>query len=268
MKKIAILGGGNLGQAIAYGLYETQHFEPQNIIVTRRRIKLLAELAETGMSVSSDNCQAVKDADMVIICVKPREVKGLLKEIKDCLKPDKHILASTATGVSIETMLKYLGKKIPTVRAMPNTAIAIRESMTCLAVEHLSEKQEEQVVALFEQLGQAVIIKEDLMGAATVLGGAGIAFALRYIRAASQGGVEIGFDAKRAQVIAAQTVLGAARLILEQNDHPEREIDKVTTPRGITISGINEMEHQGFSSALIKGLLTSFNKMERIQKST
>ena len=144
---------------------------------------------------------------------------------------------------------------------MPNTAIAIQQSMTCLAVANVSQAQQDFVHELFNQLGRTVIIDEKLMDAATVLGACGTAFAMRYIRANIQGGIEIGFDAQTAALIAAQTVMGAADLLLKTGSHPEKEIDKVTTPKGCTIAGLNEMEHQGFSSSLIRGITVSFNKI-------
>lgn len=147
---------------------------------------------------------------------------------------------------------------------MPNTAIAIGESMTCIATNNGKESEMEIVVNIFDQLGKAILINEELMEAATVLGACGIAYSLRFIRAATQGGIEIGFDAKTAELIASQTVKGAASLILQEGNHPEREIDKVTTPQGCTIVGLNEMEHQGFSSSLIRGILASFNKIAKI----
>jgi pyrroline-5-carboxylate reductase len=124
-----------------------------------------------------------------------------------------------------------------------------------------SSSQTKYVTDLFSQLGIAVPIDEKLMDAATVLGACGIAYALRFIRAATQGGIEIGFDSKTASLIAAQTVKGAAELLLKGGLHPEAEIDKVTTPKGCTIAGLNEMEHRGFSSSLIKGIGASYNKI-------
>jgi pyrroline-5-carboxylate reductase len=146
-------------------------------------------------------------------------------------------------------------------RAMPNTAIAIQESVTCLCSTHATDSQIKYVTDLFDQLGITISIDEKLMDAATVLGACGIAYALRFIRAATQGGIEIGFDAKTANLIAAQTVKGAAELLLKGNRHPEEEIDKVTTPKGCTIVGLNEMEHRGFSSSLIRGIGASYNKI-------
>jgi pyrroline-5-carboxylate reductase len=145
---------------------------------------------------------------------------------------------------------------------MPNTAIAIQESMTCICSEGASQQQLDYVTDLFLQLGEAVIIEEKLMDAATVLGACGTAFAMRYIRANIQGGIEIGFSAATASLIAAQTVKGASQLLLSKKTHPEQEIDKVTTPKGCTIAGLNEMEHRGFSSSLIKGVVTSYRKIQ------
>lgn len=144
---------------------------------------------------------------------------------------------------------------------MPNTAIAIQQSMTCLSYNNSGASQISFVTKLFSTLGKVVVINENLMDAATVLGACGTAYAMRYIRANIQGGIEIGFDVNTASLIAAQTVKGAAELLLEKGTHPEQEIDKVTTPRGCTIAGLNEMEHQGFSSSLIKGISTSYNKI-------
>ncbi|HXH18795.1 MAG TPA: pyrroline-5-carboxylate reductase dimerization domain-containing protein, partial [Chitinophagales bacterium] len=165
---------------------------------------------------------------------------------------------------SIKEIADTVGTKVPLFRAMPNTAIAIRESMTCISTKNGTQKQKEEVMSLFEKLGKVVLIEDELMAAATVLAACGIAYSLRYIRAASQGGIEIGFDAQTAQLIAAQTVKGAASLLLVRGEHPEKEIDRVTTPQGCTIAGINEMEHQGFSSSLIKGIVTSYKSIEKL----
>jgi len=144
---------------------------------------------------------------------------------------------------------------------MPNTAIAIQQSMTCISYQNAADVQVNFIQKLFAGLGKVAIINEGLMDAATVLGACGTAYAMRYIRANIQGGIEIGFDAATASLIAAQTVKGAAELLLEKGTHPEQEIDKVTTPKGCTIAGLNEMEHQGFSSSLIKGIATSYQKI-------
>jgi pyrroline-5-carboxylate reductase len=260
---ITIIGGGNLGTAIAEGLISSGYCRPEQLTVTRRNVKALQGLEEKGVKVTADNHLAVKGANVVILAVKPYNYKEILFDLKSSLNPEGHILVSVVTGAWIEQLSAVVGKKFPIIRAMPNTAISIRQSMTCIAYADASSEQVSIICNIFDRLGKTVVIDEKLMDAATVLGACGTAYAMRYIRANIQGGIEIGFDVKTASLIAAQTVLGAAELLLTTGSHPEAEIDKVTTPRGCTIAGLNEMEHQGFSSSLIKGIATSY---EMIQK--
>jgi len=262
--RIAILGGGNLGNSLASGLLQTGTFRAENLIVTRRKVQLLNHLQEQNIQVTSDNRKAVEESRLVLITVKPHQMQALLTEIQDVLVPAKHILVSSVTGFSINQIRSFCGK-VPVVRIMPNTAAAIGESMTCLAAQEDDKEALKEVQALFNLLGKTLVIGEELMEASTVLGACGVAFALRFLRAMTQGGIEIGFPSETAQFIAAQTLRGAAGLVLIKGQHPEKEIDKVTTPMGITISGLNEMEHNGFSSALIKGIVTSFHKIENLQ---
>jgi len=262
-KKIAIIGGGNLGAAIADGLIMSEFSRPVEISITRRNLAPLSRFAERGCMVHSDNKKAVKEAEVVILAVKPYNYADIIKEIKPVLNPKKHVVVSVITGVWVEQLQKAIGKPVPVIRAMPNTAIAIQQSMTCLSHAGTTKAQLEYIQELFGQLGKTVFIDEKLMDAATVLGACGTAYAMRYIRANIQGGIEIGFDAATASLIAAQTIKGAAELLLEKGTHPEQEIDKVTTPKGCTIAGLNEMEHQGFSSSLIRGLVASYNKIKK-----
>lgn len=260
-KKIAILGGGNLGGAIAEGLIKSQFISAKEITVTRRNVDAIGHLKALGVNVTSENDTAIKNSDVIIVALKPYNVKEVLEGVKNHFDPSKHILISVVTGVFLKDLTAIVDGGLPIFRAMPNTAIAIQESVTCVCHTGASEKQVAYVVELFNQLGITIPIDEKLMDAATVLGACGIAFALRFIRAATQGGIEIGFDAKTANLIAAQTVKGAAELLLKLSRHPEEEIDKVTTPKGCTIVGLNEMEHQGFSSSLIKGIGASYDKI-------
>jgi pyrroline-5-carboxylate reductase len=263
-KKIAIIGGGNLGTAIAEGLIQSGFALPKHILITKRNTQTLHGLERKGVLVSDKNEEAVRYADLVILAVKPFQVNDILSSLKKEFQGDKHVLVSVVTGISIAHLSSCLDEKVPVVRAMPNTAIAIQESMTCIAAAgNVNEEQLQYIFDIFNQLGKAVRIDEKLMNAATVLGACGTAFAMRYIRANIQGGIEIGFDAATANLIAAQTVKGAAELLLKKGTHPEQEIDKVTTPKGCTIAGLNEMEHQGFSSSLIKGLVASYDKIAK-----
>lgn len=259
-KKIAIIGGGNLGTAIAEGLVKSGFIHPEHVMVTKRNISTIQHLETRGILVSDSNLEAVKYANLVILAVKPFQVADVITSIKSQLT-DKHLLLSVVTGVTMEELLHHAGKKVGIVRAMPNTAIAIQESMTCVCARNIDDDQQQYVNDLFMQLGKVVTIEEKLMDAATVLGACGIAYALRFIRANIQGGIEIGFDSATASLIASQTVKGAAELLIQTGRHPEQEIDKVTTPKGCTIAGLNEMEHQGFSSSLIKGISASFDKI-------
>jgi pyrroline-5-carboxylate reductase len=259
--KIAIIGGGNLGAAIAEGLIKSSFVPAQHITVTRRNVEALHHLKQLGITVTTDNAEAIRNSNIIVVALKPYNVKEVLSGLKDLFDPARHLVISVVTGIYLKELEAIIDHGVPIFRAMPNTAIAIQESVTCLCHHGANAIQVEYVTALFNQLGITISIDEKLMDAATVLGACGIAYALRFIRASTQGGIEIGFDAKTANLIAAQTVKGAAELLLKLNRHPEEEIDKVTTPKGCTIVGLNEMEHQGFSSSLIKGIGASFEKI-------
>ena len=258
---IAIIGGGNLGGAIAEGLLKSGFATPAQITVTRRNLDRLTSLKDAGVTITSNNKEAIENNDVIIVALKPYNVKEVLDGLKQSFNPEKHIIISVVTGISLKDLSAIFTNNTPIFRAMPNTAIAIQESVTCLCSVHATNAQVNYVTELFNQLGISISIDEKLMDAATVLGACGIAYALRFIRAATQGGIEIGFDAKTASLIAAQTVKGAAELLLKGNRHPEEEIDKVTTPKGCTIVGLNEMEHRGFSSSLIRGIGASYTKI-------
>ncbi|KAA3614787.1 MAG: pyrroline-5-carboxylate reductase [Calditrichaeota bacterium] len=265
-KKLTILGAGNIGVAIALGLTQSGLYKPSDIILTRRKVDLLSKLQEKGFLTIKDNLEAIEKSEIILIAVEPQQIDSVLMEIAPKLIPGKHIVISVVTGVSIQQMSKKLGNEVDIVRAMPNTAIAIRQSMTCLASSNSKSVAVEKAKEIFNTVGKAMLIDEELMGSATALAACGLAFFMRAIRAASQGGVEIGFHADKALLIAAQTAKGAASLLLENERHPEYEIDKVTTPRGVTISGLNQMEHDGFSSAMIKGIVTSAEKAAGLYK--
>jgi pyrroline-5-carboxylate reductase len=263
---IAILGGGNLGAAIAQGIVKAKVAKANQVYITRRHSAKLEELKSQGFKVTTNNVEAVKASSVIILCVQPKQLTALLDELKKALDKKKHILVSTITGVAIEEIASKSPEGITVVRAMPNTAIAIGASMTCMCSSNASAKQLAEIQNIFNALGETLIIEERLMKAATVLAASGVAFFMRYLRAATQGGIQLGFDSEEAQLIAGQTAKGAAMLLQQHHSHPEVEIDKVTTPEGCTIAGLNEMEHQGLSSALIKGIVASYEKINSIRK--
>jgi pyrroline-5-carboxylate reductase len=257
---LAILGAGNVGQALARGLVATGKRAAGGITLTRRHAGKLAELAAAGFDTTSDNRAALSRARQVVIAVQPRQLDPLLAEIRGALDPSRHVLISVVTGVSLQQIQAQVGETLPVLRAIPNTAIAIGRSMTCLAAPPEHRAALPSARELFDSVGETLEIDESMTEAATALCACGVAFFLRSIRAASQGGIEIGFHPDEALLMAAQTARGAAGLLIRDHAHPEPEIDRVTTPRGCTIAGLNEMEHRGFSSAMIKGIVTSARK--------
>ena len=261
--KIAIIGCGNLGISIVNGLMEMPDFSPRNLHVTKRNPTNLFYLRDKGIEVHTDNIKAAKESDIVIVGVKPYNVNAILTEINPVLDPKKQVIVSLATGISLDEMYSVVDSSTVVLRAMPNIAADIREAITCICGRNLSSVQETQIIQLFDGIGQTITIDESLMEAATVLGACGIAYVLRFMRAMIQGGIQIGFDAKTASQIVNQTVKGAAELMIQKQMHPEEAIDKVTTPKGCTIVGLNEMEHHGFSAAMVRGVLASYQKIEK-----
>lgn len=262
-KKIAIIGCGNLGLSILNGLLQIDGINPQNITVTKRNVSTLKSIKNSGVNITNDNAQAIQNSELIIVALKPYNIAEVLKELNSNFDAKKHILVSLATGVSLQELADNIKVDIPIFRAMPNTAADVSTSMTCVCTNHASSESEELVKQCFDSIGNTIFINETLMDSATVLGACGIAYVLRFIRAMVQGGIQIGFDSKTASEIVNQTVKGAAELLIERKEHPEFEIDKVTTPKGCTIAGLNEMEHNGFSSALIKGLMSSYEAIEK-----
>ena len=260
--KVAIIGCGNLGKSIVNGLLEGSKFEAQNLIATKRNLDGLKEYEAKGVTITSDNESAIKASAIVVLALKPHQMTPFLEEFHKSFTED-HIIISLATGITLEQLQTALKEPRVLYRAMPNTATTILESITCVCGNTETFEKKQVVTELFDELGETVFINEDLMESATVLGACGIAFVLRFMRAMVQGGIQIGFSAEIAGKIVNQTVKGAAELLIQNGQHPEFEIDKVTTPRGCTIAGLNEMEHNGFSSALIKGIVASYEKIEK-----
>ncbi|UIR55429.1 pyrroline-5-carboxylate reductase [Sphingobacterium sp. SRCM116780] len=260
MKRITIIGTGNIGLSLAKGLVKKEFCAADQITLTRRNIKSLDQENQAGFVVTDNNLLAVEQADIVVLAILPQQLRKVLEEIAPVVKSSNQIFVSVVSGVSCVDIKEVLGQDVSVVRAMPNTAIAIGQSMTCIATDSSSSDDVKEVEVMFETVGSVVVINEDLMTSATALCACGIAFFLRAIRAASQGGVEIGFHAHDALKMAVQTAKGAADLLLQTQAHPESEIDKVTSPKGCTIAGLNEMEHNGFSSAFIKGVKLSAKK--------
>lgn len=257
--KIGIIGCGNLGMSLLKGIQDQMpHAE---IWASKRNVTDLQN--EARVFFTNDNQHVIEQADYLIIALKPYTILPFLKEYRESILENQNVVISVATGITIAEMQAILGESNPIYRAMPNTAASVHESITAIATHHVVQETSVHVNSIFKAIGEVIEIEESLMEAATIIGACGIAYVLRFMRAMIQGGVEVGFDSATATKIVSQTMKGAATLIIEHKNHPEQEIDRVTTPKGCTIVGLNEMEHSGFSSALIKGIVSSYHKIAK-----
>ena len=263
--KIAIIGAGNMGSAIARGLAKGNLVQPEDITVSNPSTgKLDALQAEIpGLNVTTSNVKAMGEADIVFLTVKPRVLDKVLGEL-----PLRNglIVASVVAGRGINSILDYLSMICPQgnvpdtifFRIVPNTAAAIGQSMTLVSSLAANPKQRQLMLDLLAPLGPAMWVPEEQLNAATALASCGTAYVMKYIQAATQAGIELGLKPQDARQMVTQCVLGAAALLQDNPDaHPATEIEKVCTPGGYTIRGINELEHGGFTSAIIKAIKAS-----------
>ena len=256
--KVHIIGGGNLGVSTGKGI--AKFSKTNEVTVTRRHTASILYLEDLGVRVATDNKLGIQEADVIILTIKPYQVDTVLAEILPVIS--NKVIASGVSGLSIDSLQSKIGVSNTAIRIMPNIAAQFGASATCISFNEKHAVAAKNVVDLFQDLGTAPIIDEKLMDAATVLAASGTAFALRYIRASMQAGIEIGFDWQTALAISAQTVKGASEMILAENIHPEQLIDRVTTPQGCTIAGLSEMETHGFSSSLVRGIKAALKKIK------
>ncbi|MBD0824638.1 MULTISPECIES: pyrroline-5-carboxylate reductase [Aestuariibaculum] len=261
--KIAVIGIGNLGSSIANGLIKSNTFSLY--LSSRKASSLEAFKNLNNVEITNDNALAVEQSDIVIFALQPKHIDKVLEDVSDKIT-EKHIVISVAAGVEIPRIESIIGSDKNIMRVMPNTAISIGKSMTCIAANDKAQDKVSLAQDIFNQMGTTLVIPEELIQAATVICASGIAFWMRLVRATTQGAIQLGFEAHEAHELATQTCYGAASLLIESGKHPEQEIDRVTTPSGCTIEGLNAMEHQGLSSALIQGIVASFEKINQIKK--
>lgn len=260
--KIAIIGTGNLGRSIAKGLI-TSNAVTTLYLTCRHPDRIKDFKGYNGVKITTDNKKAVKNSDILIFSVQPSQLEAILDSVKKLLN-EKHVIISTVSGFKLNQIASIIGQQRFIIRAMPNTAISVGKSITCLTANESGQQRIKVAEAIFNRLGKSVIIEEKDMQAATVICASGIAFWMRLIRANTQAAIQLGFEAGKAQQLATLTCEGAASLLIESGHHPEQEIDKVTTPKGCTIEGLNTMEHLGLSSALIKGMVASYDRIEKL----
>lgn len=260
MTKIAIIGAGAMGGAIATGLINNG-YNASNLTVADPSDKVVEHFAALGAAATTDNVSAISDADMVMVVVKPWLVEKVLAGIRHELRYDSQSVVLIAAGISSEQLCDWLRKpdgQLPQAAlVIPNIAVAIGESMTFVAPVTADEQTVAEIVGVFNLMGSTLVTEERLLAAGTTLASCGIAYAMRYIRAAMEGGVELGIRANDAKHIVMQTLRGAVDVLAASDAHPEAEIDRVTTPGGLTIKGLNAMEAAGFTHSVIEGLRAS-----------
>ena len=253
--RITIIGAGNIGGAVAIGLARCQ--DAPQVTVTARHAASLERFVPYGIQTSTDNRQAVQGADIVCFAVKPWQMEEMLAGLRDALDYDQQLLVSLAPGITPEQFRAWLtvdGRMPALAYVIPNTAAEIGESMSYIASLTASETQLALLKEVFDGIGRSEIVPMGQMLSGTSLASCGIAYALRYLGAATEGGVQLGLDADQAGEAVCQTVRGAAELVRAKGSDPESEIRRVTTPNGLTLKGLNAMEEAGFSEAVIKGL--------------
>ncbi|NDV47531.1 pyrroline-5-carboxylate reductase [Paludibacter sp. 221] len=258
--KVAIIGAGNMGGAIARGMAAGKLIPTKNIYVSNPSQEKLDRLKDDfpEINVSTSNVETARGADIIIFAVKPWYVESVISEIRHLVNAGNEIFISIAAGVSLTDLSKWFDVSNTIIfRVIPNIAIEIGQSVSTISSLNASPEQQKLVVDIFSELGKTFVVPESQMNAFMSLTSCGIAFACRYIRAAMEGAVEMGIYPDVAKEAVIQTLRGTIGLLEAPGSHPEVEIDKVTTPGGITIKGLNEMEANGFTNAVIKGLKAS-----------
>ena len=253
--KIAVIGAGKLGEALIAGMMDAGIVKKDQFIATaahRERLDIIRK--KLGVKVTLSNGEAVRKAQLVLLCVKPQAVEEVLRQLADDLTPE-HVLISVAASVSIRFMENILAKPIPVIRAMPNTPCLIKQGMTAVAAgTHATIAQVQPAKRMFDAIGRCIILDEKHMDAVTALSASGPAFVYTIIESFIEGGVKVGLPRDAATLMAAQMVHGAANMVLQTGEHPAKLKDVVTTPAGCTVDGLLELEEGGLRVTLIKAV--------------
>lgn len=267
IKKIAIIGAGNMGGAIARGLPQGTLIKACDIAVADPYGPSLDAIQAQypDIKTTTVNREAVREADLVLIVVKPWLFDTVIEDLLPELDLEKQMIATVIGGMTLDHIDEKLKVGMGNIRPataviIPNTAIAVLQSMTFLSTRGCAKEQEQQLLAIFQELGDAMLVQEHCMGAGTAIASCGIAYAMRYARAATEGGVQLGLRPDEALKAVLQTMLGAAVLLKTTGQNPEVAIDAVTTAGGMTIRGLNAMEGAGFTHSVIAGLIGSLTK--------
>ncbi len=249
--KIAFIGGGQMAEALIGGLLAGRLCSAESIWATDPVPARCDHLkSQFGIRVGSANREAIAWADVVVLAVKPQTLPAVLSELGQALA--QALVISIVAGVTIKAIAEQMGGAMRVVRAMPNTPALVREGMTALALGSAVSEEDSRVArTVFEAVGRVVLVEERLMDAVTGLSGSGPAYVFLAIEALADGGVQMGLPRQTAELLAAQTVLGAARLVLESGVHPAQLKDRVASPGGTTIAGLYQLEQGGLRATLM-----------------
>lgn len=265
-KKICIIGTGNMGEALVSGLVGSGSSSPGKIICTDvREAKLKAIEKEYGVKTTTSNLEAVMKSDIVIYAVKPQIMAAVIKETVEKLDMSKLVI-SIAAGVPMAALESCLDKELRLIRVMPNIAAAVKEAATAVAAgKNASEEDIKMAMTIFDSIGKTVFIGENyLMDAITGLSGSGPAYIFLIVEALADAGVKVGLSRQEALFLSAQTVLGAAKMLMETKEHPGQLRDRVTSPGGTAIAGLATLEKGGLRTTLINAVEVATNRSREL----
>lgn len=266
-RRVVLLGAGNMAEALIRGLLKAGLLEPKNIVATAPRAERRAELhASYGITTLEDNRAALQGADVVILSVKPQILDKVLREVAPAV-PAQALIVSVAAGFPIAAIEERLGSGSRIVRAMPNTPALVGAGATAIAMgAHARPEDRDQAKAIFEAVGMVTVVDETLLDAVTGLSGSGPAYVFMIIEALSDAGVKVGLPRRQAQALAAQTVLGSAKLLIETGEHPGVLKDQVTSPGGTAIAGLHTLEQGGLRTTLINAVQAATERSRELGK--
>ncbi len=266
-KTIGVIGAGHIGAAVIGGLIKAKLTSPKNIIASRRSESSLEELAKTfGIHTTTDNMKVAKSADVIVLAVKPMSSREVLNEIKDVVKSSQ-VIISVMAGIKTSFINSVLGVECPVIRTMPNTPVLVDSGATAISKGRFADEEHLKIAhTIFKSVGIVEVVPENLLDAVTGLSGSGPAYIYMVIEAMTDGGVKMGIPRQIAFRLAAQTVFGSAKLVIETGKHPAILKDEVTTPGGTAIAAVAELETFGLRTMLINAVSTATARSKELSK--
>ena len=267
-EKVAVIGAGNIGRALIGGMIRSERIPPEQVIATRRTESALEAMADEfpGLKTSTDNVDAVRDASVVVLTIKPQSRSEVITEIREHVSRSA-LVVSVLAGITTERLQMAFGSEQPVVRVMPNTPALVDEGATAISGGTFAGDDDlEKVQYMFEAVGSVVTVREELMDAVTGLSGSGPAYVYMFIEALTDAGVKQGLSRKVAAELAAQTVYGAAKLVIDTGKHPAILRDEVTTPGGTAIAAVSELESRGLRTTIINAVNTATKRSKELNE--